>query len=72
MPHGVEGINIEIGSHLLPKQSFAAPFRPGRLEQRTTQLLDLIHQKRQQHQHGKHPGEVLGFSARRLEKVYFT
>ena len=56
--HGLEDINIEVGSHLFPKQALAAPFRPRRLEQRTTQLLDLIHQKRQHHQRGKHHREV--------------
>jgi hypothetical protein len=58
MPHGLQGISIEVGSHLFPKQTFAAPFRPGRLEQWATQLLHLIHQKRQHHQRGKHHREV--------------
>ena len=59
MPHGLEGINIEVGSHLFPQQAFATPFCPRRLEPWTTQLLDLIHQKRQHHQGGKHHGEML-------------
>ncbi len=59
MPHGLQGIDVEVGSHLFPKQAFAAPFGPRRLEQRTTQLLDLIHQKRQHHQRRKYHGEVI-------------
>jgi hypothetical protein len=59
MAHGLKGIHIEVGSHLFPQQALAAPFRPRRLEQRTTQLLDVIHQKRQHHQRGKHHREVL-------------
>ena len=59
VPHGRQGVSIEVGSHLFPKQAFAAPFRPGRLEQWATQLLHLIHQKRQHHQRGKHHGEML-------------
>ena len=59
MSHGLQGIDTEVGSHLFPKQAFAAPFGPGRLEQRTTELLDLIHQKRQYHQRGKHHREVM-------------
>ena len=57
--HGVQRIIIEQGSHLLPQQAFAAPLGPGRLEQGTTELLDLIHEKRQHHQHGKHHREML-------------
>ena len=59
MPHGLQGISVKVGSHLFPQQAFAAPLSPGRLEQRTTQLLHLIHRKRQHHQRGKHHGEVL-------------
>src|SRR5207244_7498814 len=59
VPHGLQGISVKVGSHLFPQQAFAAPLSPGRLEQRTTQLLHLIHQKRQHHQRGKHHGEVL-------------
>ena len=40
--HGGQCIGIEQGSHLLPQQAFAAPLGPGRLEQRATELLDLI------------------------------
>src|SRR5919198_2910544 len=45
VPHGLQGISVKVGSHLFPQQAFAAPLSPGRLEQRTTQLLHLIHQK---------------------------
>ena len=59
VPHGLQGISVEERSHLFPKQAFAAPFGPCRLEQRATQLLHLIHQKRQHHQRGKHHREML-------------
>ena len=55
----VKGIVIEQRSHPLPQQAFAAQLGPHRLEQGTTQLLGLIHQKRQHHQHGKHHREML-------------
>lgn len=50
---------MTVGPPLFPQQAFAAPFRPGRLEQWTAQLLDLIDQKREHHQRGKHHREVL-------------
>ena len=59
LAHGRQGIVIKQGSHPLPQQAFAAQLCPDRLEQRTTQLLGLVHQKRQHHQHGKHHGEML-------------
>ncbi len=42
VPHGFQSIIVEQGSHLLPKQPFAPPLRPSRLEQGATELLDLI------------------------------
>ena len=57
--HGVQRIIIEQGSHALPQPALAAHLGPYRLEQRTAQLLDLIHEKGQHHQHGKHHREVL-------------
>ena len=59
MAHGRKGITLAGGSPLFPQQALPTPLRPRRLEQRTTQLLDRIDQKRQQHQRGNHPGEVL-------------
>ena len=59
MPHGVQGVIIEERSHPLPQPTFAAQFGPHRLEQRAAQLLDLIHAKREHHQHGKHHGKML-------------
>ena len=57
--HGLQRIIVKQGSHLLPQQAFATPLRPGRLEQRATQLLNLADQKRQHHQYGKHHREML-------------
>ena len=59
LPHGRKGIGIEQRSHPLPPQAFAAELCPYRLKQRTTELLGLIHQKREHHQHGKHHREIL-------------
>ena len=57
--HGVQRIIIEQGSHALPQPALAAHLGPYRLEQRTAQLLDLIHQEGQHHQQGKYHREVL-------------
>src|SRR5262249_2120877 len=59
LAHGRQGIVIKQRSHPLPQQAFAAQFCPDRLKQRTTELLGLVHQKCQHHQHGKHYGEML-------------
>src|SRR5882672_3284582 len=59
LAHRCKGIVIKQGSHPLPQQAFAAELCPDRLKQRTTELLGLIHQKRQHHQHGKHHREIL-------------
>src|SRR5262247_630302 len=59
LAHGGQGIGIKQGSHPLPPQAFAAQFCPDRLKPRTTELLYLVHQKCQHHQHGKHYGEML-------------
>src|SRR5215471_20390634 len=59
LSHRIEAIIIEQRSHPLPQQPLAAQLRPHRPKQGTTELLRLIHQKRQHHQHGKHHGEVL-------------
>jgi hypothetical protein len=81
--HGLEDIRVEKRSHLFPQQAFAAPFGPSRLEQRATQLLHLIHQKRQHHQLGKHHRErriavakvvleVLALVFQRVERFIFN
>ena len=59
MPHGLQDIVIEQGSHPFPQQAFAAQLRPYRLKQGTTALLGLIHQKRQHHEHGKYDREIV-------------
>src|SRR3989441_1713595 len=59
LPHRIEAIIIEQRSHPLPQQPLAAKLRPHRPKQGTTELLRLIHQKRQHHQHGKHHREML-------------
>jgi len=59
VPHGLQGISIEQRSHLLPQSTLAPELRPPRLEQGAAQLLDLIHEERQHHKHGKHHREML-------------
>src|SRR3989454_9474492 len=59
LPHRIEAIIIEQRSHPLPQQPLAAQLRPHRPKQGTTELLRLIDQKRQHHQHGKHHREML-------------
>ena len=59
LAHGCQGIVVKQGAHPLPEQALAAQLRPDRLKQRTTELLGLVHQEGQQHQHGKHHGEML-------------
>src|SRR6266851_2093971 len=46
LSHRIEAIIIEQRSHPLPQQTLAAKLAPYRLEQGTTPLLRLIHQKR--------------------------
>ena len=41
--HGRQGLVIKKRAHPLPQQAFTPQLRPYRLEQRTTQLLGLIH-----------------------------
>src|SRR6266508_4430761 len=59
LAHGRKGIVIKQCSHSLPQHALAAQLCPHRLEQGATQLLGLVHQERQHHQHGKHDGEML-------------
>src|SRR5215471_1093059 len=59
LPHRMKAVIIEQRSHPLPQQPLAAKLGPHGPKQGTTELLRLIHQKRQHHQHGKHHGEVL-------------
>src|SRR5215831_14640090 len=59
LSHRIEAIIIEQRSHPLPQQPLAAQLRPHRPKQGTTELLRLIDQKRQHHQHGKHHREML-------------
>ena len=58
LPHGLKGIVIEQRSHPLPQQAFAAQLCPYRLKQGTTELLGLIHQKREHHHRGKDHREI--------------
>ena len=46
LAHGRQGIVIKKRAHPLPQQTFPPQLRPDRLEQRTTQLLGLIHSER--------------------------
>jgi hypothetical protein len=62
----LQGIRVNVGSPLVPQQALAAPLRPGRLAQRTTQLLPRLHQTRQPHPGGKHHGEGLRAVAARV------
>src|SRR6266446_3761757 len=59
LPHRMKAVIIEQRSHPLPQQPLAAKLCPHGPKQGTTELLRLIHQKRQHHQHGKLHGEVL-------------
>src|SRR5262245_59609934 len=59
LAHGRKGIGVQQGSQPLPEQALAAELRPYRLEQRATQLLSLVHQECQHHQHGKHDRKML-------------
>src|SRR5438093_3465300 len=52
--HRIKLVGIEQGAHALPQQTFAAQLGPDGLKQGTTELLGLVHQERQHHQHVKH------------------
>ena len=56
---GRQGIGIEQCAHPLPQQALAPELQPDRSEQGTAQLLRLVHQKRQHHEHGKHHRQML-------------
>ncbi len=64
--HRLEFEGVEQGAHLFPQGALAAFLVQNRLhpvgylrKQLTSQLLHLIHQKSQHHQHSKHHGQVL-------------
>src|SRR5881628_155252 len=57
--HRIKLVGIEQGAHALPQQTFAAQLGPDGLKQGTTELLGLVHQERQHHQHGKHDRKML-------------
>src|SRR5712692_6693957 len=59
LPHRLQGIIIQQRPHALPQQTFAAQLGPDGLKQGTTELLGLVHQERQHHQHGKHDRKML-------------
>src|SRR5215471_13538826 len=59
LAHGRKGIVIKQGSHSLPEHALAAQLRPHCLEQGATQLLGLVHEERQHHQHGKYDRKML-------------
>ena len=59
LAHGHKGIVIKQRSHPLPQQELAPQLGPHRLKQGATQLLGLIHQERQHHQHAKDHREML-------------
>src|SRR5262249_24695748 len=59
LPHRMKAVIIEQRSHPLPQQPLAAKLCPHGPKQGTTELLRLIDQKRQHHQHGKHHREML-------------
>ena len=59
LAHRLKDIVIKQRSHPLPQHALAAQLHPHRLEQGATQLLGLVHQERQHHQHGKHLREML-------------
>ena len=54
LPHRMKAVIIEQRSHPLPQQPLATNLCPHGPKQGTTELLRLIHQKRQHHEHGKH------------------
>ena len=57
--HRLEFEGVEQGAHLFPQGPLAAFLVQSGSEQLTSQLLYLVHQKSQHHQHGKHHGQVL-------------
>jgi hypothetical protein len=59
LAHGHQGLGIKQCAHPLPQQALAPKLQPDRSEQGTTQLLRLVHQERQHHQHGKHYRQML-------------
>ena len=59
MPHRVKGEVPIVGADSFPKDTFAAHFLPNGAKQETTELLDLVHEESQHHQHGKDNGQVL-------------
>ena len=59
LAHGHQGIGIKQGAHPLPQQALAPELQPDRSKPGTTQLLRLVHHKRQHHQHGTHHRQML-------------
>ena len=58
MPLGGEGEVSEVGTQVVPQRTLAAKLLPDGSKQRAAQLLNLIGQKGQHHQHGEHHRQV--------------
>ena len=49
----------EVGSQIVPQGALGTQLLPDGLKQRATNLLGLVHEKGEHHQHGKDHGEIL-------------
>ena len=67
MLHRGECEVAEVRSQVVPQRSFGFQLFPHRTKQRAAELLCLVHQESQHHQHGKHHRQVL----RAVTKVVF-
>ena len=56
--HGFNGDIAEYGAHIFPELSFGTRCFPCCIEEGTTQLLNLVDQEGQEHEHHKYPAEV--------------
>ena len=59
VPHRLENEVPEVRPQMVPQRPLAPQFLPKGLEQRAAELLDLIDQERQHHQHGEDHRQVL-------------
>src|SRR5271157_4385886 len=57
--HGVKHQHVKMVADLFPEVALGLHLVPGRLEQGTAQLLNLIYQEGQHHQQGQHDRQVL-------------
>lgn len=57
--HGLNGDIAKYGAYVFPELSFGTGSFPGCIEKGATQLLNLVSQESQHHEHDKYQAEVL-------------